>query len=284
MSVKVTHQSHLDIKNWRPIFQKLVVLFLLVFVSTKIFFRISSQPAKLPNIIYRKSHKTCSTSWMVWLEYNLIPEYCIVKAKDPGMALSQVRDNIGKCGDGSPLAILDHNDIKRSDLLQVNSRKTVIIDSIRDPITRIISVCKQMARKSNNLTEDEFCITDSAGMFKSYTYPPVGEETADNAIEFYLDCEEIENSICRLQKFMPKAIRKSIIRINSFNIRKRKLSIPLTNDLQVNLKNVTEEYIKAKVNIEMSKSKIKECAVQYTDEKVNHKLYTRYGRLRNPVK
>ena len=277
---KIGDENQFETKNWKSVLNKLVLLILLTISSTGIFFRTGYKSDNLPNIIYRKSHKTCSTSWMIWLEYNLISEYCIVKAKNPGRAQSQVRNNIGKCKDGSPVAILDHNDMKRSDLLQVNSRKTVIIDSIRDPITRIISVCKQMARKSNNITEDEYCITGSANMFKSYTYPPSGEETNDNTIEFYLDCDDIENSICRMQNFMPSSLRTSIIRINSFNRRGRELSISLTNSLQENLKNVTEEYVKAKINIEKSEPKIKRCSVQYLDKKVNKKLYTRYGRLK----
>jgi len=237
------------------------------------------EEAELPNLIYRKSHKTCSTSWMVWLKENVNPEYCIVASYGRSHALQRVRENLNECGTGVPIAIVDHNDVTKSELRKFNSRRTAIFDSIRDPAARLLSLCKQTIRSDEDLNGDERCLTESYSEFMWYTYPPNGTKTWDNRIDFYMDCNDVHNSICRMRRLIPGAIQKKVTRIRKFNIRRQDFTLPLKGGSFENLRKVTEEYINSKLKngLHDKSSKTHSCKVKYK-KNLSNVQYSGYGR------
>lgn len=234
---------------------------------------------ELPNLIYRKSHKTCSTSWMVWLKENVNPEYCIVASYGSTHALKRVRENLNECGRDVPIAIVDHNDITKSELRKYNSRRTVIFDSIRDPATRVLSLCKQTIRSREDLKGDERCLTESSEEFLWYTYPPNGTKTKDNIIDFYVDCNDVENSICRIRRLIPGAIQEKVTRMRKFNERHNDMNLRLGGGAFENLRNIIDEYINSKLKNGLSDkgTKTRKCWVKYK-KNLSKAQYSRYGR------
>jgi len=258
-----------------------LIAFTIATTATLVFYR-KVQQRELPNLIYRKSHKTCSSSWMVWLKENLNPQYCIVASYGGGgHALTRVRTNLNDCRKGDPIAIVDHNDIMKSELRKFNSRRTAIFDSIRDPATRVLSLCKQKVRTQENLSGDEQCLTESSAEFLAYTYPPDGKETRENIIDFYMDCNEVETSICRMQRLLPGALQKKVTHVRKFNKRHQNFTMALKGESLDNLRNVMDQYVKAKLKNGLrdvrTKSKSQKCRVKYK-ENLSQAQYDGYGR------
>lgn len=233
-----------------------------------------------PNIIYRKSYKTCSSSWMAWFQENLHHDYCIVVSQGRGYVFEQVKTLMRQCPKGSPIAVVDHNNLTRIDLKKQNLRNTIIIDSIRDPITRITSLCKQEYHESNVISDEQDCLSVSSWSFTSYAYPPNGIADQNNNIDFFINCDDVEKSICRIRHFLPNSLQKTVSRIKSINVRKRELSISLSQTAIENLKNITEDYSKAKLHMFLADRKISSCNVKFESKGITASMYNRYGRLK----
>lgn len=141
---------------------------------------------ELPNIIYRKSHKTSSTSWSRWIREQIDEEYCIVdKVMKKGINLmSNHMEKLYECRGDKPVAILGHNLFTKKDLRSINNRTTYIIDSVREPSIIPLSACAQRLKLNEveiNVTE---CDTLKGLDSDWYRYP--GGRNNESVIDIWL--------------------------------------------------------------------------------------------------
>lgn len=170
-----------------------------------------------------------------------------------------------------PIAVLDDNYLTRKDMKMYNNRRTIVFESTEDPIRIMKNICLKSTTRDSCFIED---------LPNSTNIGSQGNKLAAAQPDFAISSYDVYTSICAITLLVPHSLQNILLRPRQKNVQGGSWPIKLDNKSLSHLARITNDSIKAKLNLRRMSYRSRNCRLNFGSNGITQRVYDASGILK----